>query len=252
MCEWQIVFHFLMKYANVIINPGSLCEDVHSWEYKKESDTTAGLCRYLPFVLSMIPPLSCNPNSLKDDWVVIVAMTLNVSLCLAPDWIIYAWVKWSDPKLLESCAISISATASFRGHDLCLAVSVCVIANLKGWTVCDNNGRLIGNETNDTEDTENGEMERKQGAHEGKKKRVTAVGGSHCLSAQGSKMSVFVLNQWVMVAIIPPNGYKQAILAHCFHTQMKQAEFSTVGIPRASMENGVWKHASHEDWWGEI
>lgn len=60
--------------------------------------------------------------------------------------------------------------------------------------MCDNNDRLIGNETNDTDETENGKMERKQGAHGGKK-RVTAVGGSHCLSAQGSEMSVFVLNQ---------------------------------------------------------
>lgn len=32
-----------------------------------------------------------------------------------------------------------------------------------------------------------------------------------------SKMSVCVLHQWVMAAIIPPSGYKQAILAHCFH-----------------------------------
>lgn len=32
-----------------------------------------------------------------------------------------------------------------------------------------------------------------------------------------SKMSVSVLHQWVMAAIIPPSGYKQAILAHCFH-----------------------------------
>lgn len=133
-----------------------------------------------------------------------------------------------------------------------MTFALCVCdRNLKGWTVCDNTDRLIGKETNDMEETENGKMERKQGARGGKK-RVTAVGGSHCLSAQESEMSVFVLNQWVMVAIIPPNGYKQAILAHCFHTQMKQAEFSTVGIPRASMENGVWKHASHEDWWGEI
>ncbi|CAB1444180.1 unnamed protein product [Pleuronectes platessa] len=42
-----------------------------------------------------------------------------------------------------------------------------------------------------------------------------------------------------MAAIIPPNGYKQAMLAHCFHTQMKQAEFSTVGIARASVEDGA-------------
>lgn len=60
--------------------------------------------------------------------------------------------------------------------------------------MCDNTDRLIDNETNGSEETENGKMERKQGVHGGKK-RVRAVGGSHCLSAQGSKMSVFVLNQ---------------------------------------------------------
>lgn len=80
------------------------------------------LAIYLPFVLSIIPSLSCNTNSLQDDWVVIIAMTLNASLCLGPDWIIYAWVKWSVVKLLESSAISISATTSFKGHDLCLVV----------------------------------------------------------------------------------------------------------------------------------
>lgn len=34
---------------------------------------------------------------------------------------------------------------------------------------------------------------------------------------KASKMSVFVLHQWVMAAIIPPNGFKQAILAQFPH-----------------------------------
>lgn len=55
-----------------------------------------------------------------------------------------------------------------------------------------------------------------------------------------------------MGAIIPANGYKQAILARCFLFQRKQAEFSTVGIHRDSMENGVWKHESHKEWCGKI
>lgn len=64
-------------------------------------------------------------------------------------------------------------------------------------------------------------------------------------------MSVFVMHQWGMAAIILPSGYKQAILAHSFHTQMKHTELSTVGMPRASRENGVWKHVRHKDGGGK-
>lgn len=176
-------------------------------------------------------------------------MTLNVSLCLGPDWIIYVWVKWSVVKLLESSAISISATTSFRGHDLCLVVWY--------WRGADEWRDLQKDRQMTKEGETMWEMDsEKGGGGKGKeetKERVTEQ-WEVCAVCQHkeSEMSAFVLHQWVMAAIIPPNGYKQAILAHRFHTQMKQAEFSTVGIPRASMENGVWKHARHKDCWAKI
>ncbi len=179
-------------------------------------------------------------------------MTLLVSLCVGPDWIIYAWVKWSVVKLLESSAISIPATASFRGRDLCLAVRY----QLRRANCGEKPSRWETWRQRDKWQKRDRQMER-----EGKKRehlwetkeRVMEQWEVYAVCQhKESEMSVFVLHQWMMAAIIPPNGYKQAILAHCFHTQMKQAEFSTVGIPRASMENGVWKHVRHKDWWGEI
>lgn len=132
--------------------------------------------------------------------------------------------------------------------------------SLKGWTVNENRiaVRLWGWDTNDThkkkKKTDNGRdrFREKKGEWETKERVAEQWEVYAVCQHKKSEMSVFVLHQWVMAAIIPPNGYKQAILAHCFHTKMKQAEFSTVGIPRASRENGVWKHASHKDWWGEI
>lgn len=75
---WQTRQSSLLLY-NFRIKSSELCRDKPAHE---------GSFEYLSFVPSIILPVSRNPNSPKDDWVVIVAVTLNVSLCLAPGWII--------------------------------------------------------------------------------------------------------------------------------------------------------------------
>lgn len=75
---WQTRQSSLLLY-NFRIRSSELCRDKPAHE---------GSFEYLSFVPSIILPASHNPNSPKDDWIVIVAVTLNVSLCLAPGWII--------------------------------------------------------------------------------------------------------------------------------------------------------------------
>lgn len=135
----------------------------------------------MAFVLSVIPSLSCNKNSLKNNWLVIVDMSLNVSPCLVLDWIIYVCVKWSV-KLLESSAISISATTSCRGRDLCILVLELQSLNC-GW------GRRRRETWTQRDKWQGGERQgetdsgRKEGARN-KRESDRAVGGVCCLSAQ--------------------------------------------------------------------
>lgn len=159
-------------------------------------------------------------------------MTLNVSLCLGPDWIIYAWVKWSVVRLLESSAISISAMASFRVKTFAFC---CAMPFWKSETRVTTEGRR-----RDRWQKRDRLMKRQKRSACKKQKREWQSSGRCMLfvSTRRAKCQFFVLHQWVMAAIIPPNGYKQAILAHCCHTQMKKARVLHSGDTQS--QHGKW------------